>query len=56
MKLGIGERRGAIHGYKHIQLAVFRLHLGNVDMEVAQSGKWRTSVSSPYLLRPPATG
>jgi hypothetical protein len=51
MKLGIGELRGVIHGHKHIQLAVFRLHLGNVDMEVTN----RVSGELLFLPLSPST-
>jgi hypothetical protein len=35
MEPGIGELRRAINDHKQIQLAVFRLHFGNADVEIA---------------------
>ena len=66
MKLGIGELRGAIDGHKPVQLAVFRLHFGNV--EVSLYGKnllsdykviqhvLINSLESGYTLRPLTVG
>jgi hypothetical protein len=56
VKLGIGELRGAIDGHKHVQLAVFRLHFGNVDMKVANRicGKLLFLCLIAFDLRQPA--
>ncbi len=35
MQFGIGELAGAIDGNKEMELAFFCLHLGNIDMEIA---------------------
>jgi hypothetical protein len=35
MQLGVGKLAGAIDGNEEIALALFRLYLGNVNMEVA---------------------
>ena len=35
VQFGIGELAGAVDGHEEIELAFGRLHLGNVDVEVA---------------------
>jgi hypothetical protein len=35
VQLGIGELRGAVDGDKHVSLAFFGAHFGNIDVEVA---------------------
>src|SRR5262245_53309288 len=36
MQLGKGKLAGTVNGDKELQAAFFRMHLGNVDMEVAK--------------------
>jgi hypothetical protein len=36
MQFGISEFAGAVDGNKEIELAFFRPHFGNIDMEVAE--------------------
>ena len=36
MPLGKGKLAGAINGHEEIEAAFFRMHLGHVDMEVAE--------------------